>query len=711
MGGGLLNLVCEGNKNLFLNGNPKKTFFETKFKKYTNFGMEKMRLDVNGSRNLNMKTESQFTFNVKNYGDLLIDSYFVVTLPNIWSPIVEILPPPNNFIDISNTYKYNHFIRNIWPYEFKWIENLGSQMIKKVRYYVGNILIQEFTGNYLYNMVNRDFTKEKKELFDEMTGNTKELNDPANYGGRNNNYPNSIYNSKWQFGSEPSIRSRKIYIPLNIWSTLNNKLAFPLVSLSKNNLKIEITCRSIQELFVVRYIPTPNILNEFNELMIRIDNDLLSSNDIDSNDNNKWNSEKKKEFIKNSELIGKYIQTDQNDNRYLFYRFVNQPISPPIGADENDLSGIRINNGTLSGTSIDAKYYSSTKSIWNSDIHLLCNYVFLSEDEREVFKNRKQQYLVKFIDESDHLGLKQESIIRLRNYGLVSSWMWFFQRSDIKKFNEWSNYTNWESNNLPFESINNLINNYLDINNESLLYNILGDQMLNKNGIANLNYVSLNNFSYHTINEISNNNIFKDKLKNFLKKNKYSNKFINDLLTSSYEENKKLAANVGFEYGKVTSINFKHLPNPYNISGPLHKDNNKDILKSVNILIDGKIRENTMTNQIYNYIEPYLKSNGSSKNGLFCYNFCLNTDPFNVNPNGAINLSKFKTIEMQINLNSPKKNPNASTKLLVNEVGDIIGINDENLEIFSYTYKMHFMQERYILLEFEDGNLSLNNLI
>ena len=47
MGGGLLNLVSEGNKNIFLNGNPKKTFFNTKYQKYTNFGMEKLRLDVN----------------------------------------------------------------------------------------------------------------------------------------------------------------------------------------------------------------------------------------------------------------------------------------------------------------------------------------------------------------------------------------------------------------------------------------------------------------------------------------------------------------------------------------------------------------------------------------------------------------------------------------------------------------------------------------
>ena len=37
MTGGLLNLVSEGNQNVFLTGNPSKTFFKAVYKKYTNF--------------------------------------------------------------------------------------------------------------------------------------------------------------------------------------------------------------------------------------------------------------------------------------------------------------------------------------------------------------------------------------------------------------------------------------------------------------------------------------------------------------------------------------------------------------------------------------------------------------------------------------------------------------------------------------------------
>ena len=41
MPGGLLNLVAYGNLNVIINGNPTKTFFKTKYAKYTNFGLQK----------------------------------------------------------------------------------------------------------------------------------------------------------------------------------------------------------------------------------------------------------------------------------------------------------------------------------------------------------------------------------------------------------------------------------------------------------------------------------------------------------------------------------------------------------------------------------------------------------------------------------------------------------------------------------------------
>ena len=89
MPGGLLNLVSEGRLNKILTGNPTKSFFKAKYSKYTNFGLQKFRLNFEGLRTLRLSEDSTFIFTVPRYADLLMDTYFVVSLPNIWSPIVE----------------------------------------------------------------------------------------------------------------------------------------------------------------------------------------------------------------------------------------------------------------------------------------------------------------------------------------------------------------------------------------------------------------------------------------------------------------------------------------------------------------------------------------------------------------------------------------------------------------------------------------------
>ena len=87
MPGGLLNIISVGNANIILTGNPSKTFFKVTYSKYTNFGLQKFRLDFDGLRELKTTEPSTFTFKVKRYAYLLMDTYVVVNLPDIWSPI------------------------------------------------------------------------------------------------------------------------------------------------------------------------------------------------------------------------------------------------------------------------------------------------------------------------------------------------------------------------------------------------------------------------------------------------------------------------------------------------------------------------------------------------------------------------------------------------------------------------------------------------
>ena len=404
MPGGTLNLESTGDSNIILNGNPKKSFFKATYAKYSNFGMQKYRVDFEGAIKLELTEKSTFRFKIPRYADLLTDTYFVVTLPSIWSPIC-----------IND---YNPNLNECQPYEFKWIENLGSQLIHTVRILINDQLIQEFTGQYLQNMMRRDFTKAKQELFDEMTGHTAELNDPANYNNRNGNYPNASYNNfsknEWSNGVEPSIRSRKIYVPLNTWFTLLSTSALPLVSLQYSEVFIEIICRPITELFVVR-----NVEQYFNN---NIPNNLATN------------------YVP-------YTFPDPALSYYNLYYFLYEPPESTIG---------------ITGTILDDDLYPSKRTDWAADIHLMCTYIYLDEERVKEFALNKQSYLIKEVHEQIYYNIVavKEYLQNINTIGLVASWMWFFQRSDVNLRNEWSNYSNWDYNYLPYPGTS-----YLDISN------------------------------------------------------------------------------------------------------------------------------------------------------------------------------------------------------------------------------------------------------
>lgn len=243
MAGGLLNIISVGKANIILTGNPTKTFFKVAYSKYTNFGLQKFRLDFDGLRELRLTESSKYTFKMKRYADLLMDTCLVINLPDIWSPIWE----PNNL----NDYTWS-------PYDFKWIENLGTQIIQEIEITCGSSTLQKYSGQYLDAMIKRDFSKQKLDLFNAMTGNIPSLNDPANDPARvstfpyqRNAYPSAKYTTNTS-GAEPSIRGRTLYIPLNTWFSMDSKCAFPLVALQYQELIINVTLRPMQDLFQVR---------------------------------------------------------------------------------------------------------------------------------------------------------------------------------------------------------------------------------------------------------------------------------------------------------------------------------------------------------------------------------------------------------------------------------------------------------------------------
>ena len=161
---------------------------------------------------------------------------------------------------------------------------------------------------------------------------------------------------------------------------------------------------------------------------------------------------------------------------------------------------------------------------------------------------------------------------------------------------------------------------------------------------------------------------------------------------------------------KLTNIDL--LPNPYLVTGPLKIDNIKTILKTLEIQFSGKVRENRLDEGVYAFTEPYSNSIGTSNEGLYYYNFTLKTSPFIYQPMGATDINNFNNIQLNLQLINPPKNPDAVTKVVVrNQIDrDIILELNSNEPLFIFDYTLYLMEEKYMILTFDEGNIDIDFL-
>jgi len=533
MGGGLLNLTAYGNENVIINGNPKKTFFKAVYKKHTNFGLQRFRVDYKGSRILNYNTPTVLDFKIPRYAELLYDSYVCITLPDIWSPFHE--------FDASTQVGGNQ----LKPYQFRWIEELGTNMIREVEVYSGPIVLSKFSGEYLSCLKERDFSHSKKELWNRMTGNISELNNPAFSGNRVNVYPNSMYVDST--GVIPSIQGRKLYIPLSLVFSDSSKMALPLVALQYQEINIKITFEPISKLYTI--------------------------NDVDN--------------VTNSSGISYRRAPNPNVLHHQMWHFLN----PPQDID-----------GTLS-------LYNQTRNDWNTDIHLISTYIFLGQDERRVVAQQPYKLLIKQVYEYEKLSIGGSQISEFDSKDMVINYMFRFRRNDVRLRNEWSNYTNWTYNNIEPQKITNIL----------------------------------------------------------------------------------------------PLVNTKRIQNPRNffITGAVGEYfyNKKDILMDMGVVLQGVYRENVMDAGIYEYIEKWKRTSGSAKDGLYCYNFCLDSERKIYQPSGAMNLNKFSKVSFEFNTLEPPINPNpVLTNIICDTGNNPIGFRKTTADLNEYNYDLKIFEERYNLL-------------
>jgi len=143
-------------------------------------------------------------------------------------------------------------------------------------------------------------------------------------------------------------------------------------------------------------------------------------------------------------------------------------------------------------------------------------------------------------------------------------------------------------------------------------------------------------------------------------------------------------------------------------TGVYNPQNIKSILVAMGILLDGQYRENILPAGVYNFVEKYVRTAGFAPPGLYCYNFCLNTDPLTYQPSGAMNMSRFTNVQLEFTTITPPADPYAQVLTICDpNTGDIIGINKPTWRIYDYNFNMYLMEERVNMVIFVGGNSGL----
>ena len=251
-----MQLVAKGAQDQLVNGNPSFTHFRSVYKRHTDFAMEHFQLAFKTS-NLQLPASGSLTLRAKveRYAQLVHDCYLVMTLPDIYSPVVPVSPgslPPN--VNSGS---------NAIGYQYNWIRSIGYNMINYVSILVNGQEIVRHTGEWMKLYAEIKFDGTKKALLNRMMGNVREIYDPANAFDRMNQYPHAISTSTGP--SEPSIAGRILTVPLHFWFCEEVGKALPLIALQYSEVEIVVDLKNMYQLFTVLDIrdsvggvPNPN---------------------------------------------------------------------------------------------------------------------------------------------------------------------------------------------------------------------------------------------------------------------------------------------------------------------------------------------------------------------------------------------------------------------------------------------------------------------
>lgn len=206
MTGAKLQLIHTGQEDIYLHNNPNIFFFKKVYMRHTRFSMNSFNIITD--ENCDYTSSTKCKISIPRYGDLINHIFFRFNLPTISNG--------------SNG--------------FRFVDNIGSAIIKNVSLYIENTLIETLSGEFIYAYHKLHNSGEKNNIFDKMINPDSPRKTVSNDSNRND---------------PASILAKTITVPLPFWFHRDNGLAIPLIALSKHRVYIEIELRPIQELFTL----------------------------------------------------------------------------------------------------------------------------------------------------------------------------------------------------------------------------------------------------------------------------------------------------------------------------------------------------------------------------------------------------------------------------------------------------------------------------
>ena len=308
-----MQLVFKGNQDVHLTGNPQITFFKMLHKRYSNFSMESIQQQFNGSADFGRK----LTCLISRNGDLVHKIYLQIELPQI-------------DCGTSNDNK------------FRWLNWIGHNIVKSAQIEIGGHVIDQHYGEWLHIWNELSQTSGKQSGVANMIGNLPRLTQVVQGNSSNTGV----------------IPATTLYVPLQFWFCKNPGLALPLIALQYNEIKLVVEFNEHNNCCWAtgKYKNTPPSIKNAS---LYIDYIYL-----DTEERRKFTSEKHEYLIEQVQYNGQETVNTQNNKIKLNFNnpvkeliWVVQPISNIDTTYTANLGGPQFFNYT---DSIDTTYFSGT---------------------------------------------------------------------------------------------------------------------------------------------------------------------------------------------------------------------------------------------------------------------------------------------------------------------------------------------------------------